>query len=127
MWLAANGYDDLRPAGNAKKAQIAMIRTLSGREYMNTSPANGTDVTQVLGGLATYIEEAGYTIASLGYDGWRPAPEDYAASEWPDLDSIRETIKDAQSAVWLNVGWYRYDDESGDYKRIGGHWVTVVG
>ena len=30
-------------------------------------------------------------------------------------------------AVWLNVGWYRKEAESGDYVRIGGHWVTAIG
>ena len=27
MWLADHGYEDLRAAGNAKQAQIAMIKT----------------------------------------------------------------------------------------------------
>ena len=127
MWLAANGYDDLRPAGKAKAAQIRMIRTLAGRDYMGTSPSIGTDVKQVLNGIATYIDEAGYSISTLAYEGWRPAPEDTAAGEYPDLESIRETIADSQSAVWLNVGWYIYDEDSGHYTRRGGHWVTVVG
>ena len=127
MWLAANGYDDLRPAGNAKAAQIRLIRKLAGRDYMNTSPSAGTDVMQVLNGVASYVDEAGYSIASLSYEGWRSAPEEYAAGEHPDLDSIRESVVGDTSAVWLNVGWYVYDEDSGDYERRGGHWVTVVG
>jgi len=127
MWLAANGYDDLRPEGSAKAAQIRMIKTLSGRAYMNTSPQIGTDVAQLLHGVASYIDESGYSIASLTYDGWRPAPEENANGEYPDLDAIRETIAGDSGAVWLNVGWYVYDEDSGDYERRGGHWVTVVG
>ena len=128
MWLAAHGYDDLRPEGrNDKAAQIAMIRELAAREYMNTSPKIGTDVAQLIHGVAGYVEDVGYTIASLTVDGWRPAPEENASSEYPDLDAIREAIADEQSAVWLNVGWYTYDEDEGTYTRTGGHWVTVVG
>ena len=127
MWLAANGYDELRPEGSAKAAQIALIKKLAGRNYMNTSPSIGTDVTQVLNGIASYLDESGYTVSTLAYDGWRPAPEEYASTEFPDVESIREFAADGTSAVWLNVGWYRYDEKSGDYTRRGGHWVTVVG
>jgi hypothetical protein len=127
MWLADNGYDDLRPSGSGKKAQIAMIRTLSGAKYMKTNPKIGTDVAQVLEGIAGYVDEAGYAVAELSYSGWRPAPEDYVAGELPDLDAIRAAVADDSSAAWLNVGWYRYDEDSGNYARNGGHWVTVVG
>jgi hypothetical protein len=127
MWLADHGYDDLRPSGRGKKGQIAMIRTLSGPEYMKTSPKIGTDVAQVLTGIAGYVDDAGYSVAELSYTGWRPAPEDYVAGELPDLDSIKAAVADDASAVWLNVGWYTWDEESGDYLRSGGHWVTVVG
>jgi hypothetical protein len=125
MWLAANGYDDLRPSGANKRAQIAMIRGLA--EAMETSPTLGTDAAQLLSGVESYVTEAGYGIAELSYEGWRPVHADYEAGDFPDLDDIRNTIAEEQSAVWLNVGWYTWDEESGDYLRIGGHWVTVVG
>lgn len=127
MWLAENGYEDLRPEGNAKKAQIAMIRQLSGPDYMKTSPSIGTDVAQVLAGVEAYVTEAGYTISELAYEGWRPVPDGVATNEYPDLDDIKAAVADEKSAVWLNVGWYTYDDESEEYVRSGGHWVTVVG
>jgi hypothetical protein len=127
MWLAGHGYQNLRPSGSAKAAQIAMIRKLSGPRFMKTSPSIGTDASEVLAGVETYVDEAGYTISELQYEGWRPVPEDVAASEYPDLDDIKAAIADDHSAVWLNVGWYSYDEESGDYVRNGGHWITVVG
>jgi hypothetical protein len=127
MWLAANGYEDLRPPGSAKKAQIAMIHKLSGPRYMKTSPSIGTDVSRVLSGVEAYVEEAGYAIGELTYEGWRPASDEHAAGEYPSLDDIRASAADDQSAVWLNVGWYKYDEESEEYARKGGHWVTVVG
>lgn len=125
MWLAANGYDDLRPSGANKRAQIAMIRSLS--KAMNTSPSLGTDAAQLLSGVEDYVTEAGYGIAELSYEGWRPVPSDYEAGELPDLDDIRNAIADEQSAVWLNVGWYTWDEDEEAYVRKGGHWVTVVG
>jgi hypothetical protein len=126
MWLTGQGYEGLRPSGGAKAAQIRMIKRLAGREFMNTSPSIGTDVAQVLRGIAGYVEEAGYSIGSLSYEGWRPVPDDMAGSEYPDLASIQEAVANDQGAVWLNVGWYAYDEESGEYERRGGHWVTVV-
>jgi hypothetical protein len=126
MWLAANGYDDLRPAGRAKAAQIRMIKTLAGADYMNTSPTSGTDAAQLITGVAAYLKEHGYAPA-LRYDGWRPVPEDNLVSEYPELEVIREIMAEESGAAWLNVGWYIYDEESGEYERRGGHWVTVVG
>jgi hypothetical protein len=125
MWLAANGYDDLRPAGGNKQAQISMIRSLS--RSMRTSPTTGTDTEYVLRGVEAYVTEAGYSIAELSFEGWRPVPSDYEAGEYPVLDDIRTAIADEQSAVWLNVGWYKWDEEDDSYLRNGGHWVTVVG
>ena len=126
MWLADHGYEELR-SGSGKKAQIAMIRELSGRGYMNTSPTVGTDAAQLIAGVEAYVTAAGYTISELSYEGWRPVPADAAAGEYPVLDDIRTYAADDSSAVWLNVGWYTYDEESGNYARNGGHWVTVVG
>ena len=125
MWLAANGYDELRPSGGDKRAQIAMIRGLS--KAMSTSAAVGTDAAQLLRGVESYVTEIGYGIEELSYEGWRPVPSDYEAGELPVLDDIRTYIADERSAVWLNVGWYKWDEDSGDYARKGGHWVTVVG
>lgn len=127
MWLAANGYEELRPAGNQKRSQIALIRTLGGGDYMKTSPSAGTDVAQLLNGVEAYVTEAGYGISELSYQGWRPVPGDYLAGKFPDLDAIRTAIADDTSAVWLNVGWYSWDEEREEYVRNGGHWVTVVG
>jgi hypothetical protein len=127
MWLADHGYRNLRPSGSAKAAQIAMIRKLSGPRFMKTSPSIGTDVTQVLTGVETYIAEAGYSISELKYEGWRPVPRGVVSSKYPDLGDIKAAVADDRRAAWLNVGWYSYDEESGDYVRSGGHWVTVVG
>ena len=127
MWLADHGYPNLRLSGNARTAQIAMIRKLSGPRFMKTSPSIGTAVAQVLAGVAAYVAAAGYKIRELKYEGWRPAARDMAASKYPNPGDIKAAVADDRKAVWLNVGWYSYDEDSGDYVRSGGHWVTVVG
>lgn len=127
MWLADNGYEELRPAGEAKGSQIAMIKILSGKNFMKTSPSIGTDAAQLMRGVESFVDESGYTISELSYQGWRQVPADRLDAELPDLEAIKTYVADDQSAVWLNVGWYSFDEESEEYERRGGHWVTAVG
>ena len=47
--------------GTARAAQIEMIRTLGGDDYMKTSWSIGTNSAQLMRGVETYINEAGYT------------------------------------------------------------------
>ncbi len=49
-----------------------------------------------------------------------------AGESIPDFRWIANGVAD-DSAVWLNVGWYRIDEPSKTYNRVGGHWVTLVG
>ncbi|MEI9997798.1 MAG: hypothetical protein WDO13_00775 [Verrucomicrobiota bacterium] len=44
----------------------------------------------------------------------------------PSLDWLKEGIQNPRGAVWLNVGWYIRGDGD-NWKRKGGHWVTLVG
>ncbi len=32
-----------------------------------------------------------------------------------------------RGAVWINVGWYKFNLKTNEYRRVGGHWVTLVG
>lgn len=32
-----------------------------------------------------------------------------------------------RGAVWLHVGWYDHDASDDEYRRLYGHWVTLVG
>lgn len=127
MWFAARGYEDLRPEGNGKRAQIALIRALAGGDYMKTSPSRGTDVVQLMRGVEQYVSDAGYTVSDIAYYGWRPADRETFRGEFPSMEAIRDAMRDPQSTAWLNVGWYVWDEDEDEYRRIGGHWVTVVG
>jgi len=44
----------------------------------------------------------------------------------PDIYSIQDKFSSG-SAVFLSVGFYREGQRPGELKRIGGHFVTVVG
>ena len=126
-WLANNGFDNLLPTlKNRKQSQFEMARLLGSKMYMNTT-SKGTGVGGVAQGVSRYIKDRGYEYRYLKYQGWRKHPSQFStAVDVPKLSWIKEGLK-GNSAVWLNVGWYKYDYSTGEYLRTGGHWVTLVG
>ena len=130
MWLAGHGYENLKPegSGNDEDAQITMIRILASAEMMNTNLETGTGVTGLLEGARRYVRKAGYRCRKIEFRGWRAAPSQYRPhAQPPDPAWMKELIADDNSAVWLNVGWYNYDEDAEEYRRVGGHWVTLAG
>ena len=116
MWLAGQ-----------EEGQLELIEKLASAGYMNTSLENGTGTTGILRGADRLARELFGGYASLEYQGWRKHPETYSSGvEVPQLRWIREGIS-GRSAVWLNIGWYRFDPSKDEYHRFGGHWVTLVG
>mgnify|MGYP001098765619 FL=1 len=128
VWLSENGFERLMEKGIRKKtAQFKVASILGSSEYMNTSLKNGTGTKGLLVGIDKYIRAKGYEYRSLRYQGWRYHPKQYSTGiKIPALKWIKEGMK-GKSAVWLNVGWYRYNKRNDEYLRIGGHWVTLVG
>lgn len=145
VWLSRHGFEGLLPGAedtkqpNALNAsaeakdqilaerQIALVKTLSSPAYMNTRADEGTEVSDVLRGLKKYILQKGYSIKSLGYQGFRLTdPEFDTGYRYPRLSLIKQGIT-GKSGVWLNTGWYKYKPETDTYVRLGGHWVTLVG
>ena len=127
-WLAENGFGNLAPGlDDRKEAQFEVARLLGTKKYMNTNLQTGTGVGGVVEGLARYIEDRGYEYRFLKYEGWRKHPHRFGSGvAVPELSWMREGLK-GNSAVWLNVGWYRYSASTEEYTRIGGHWVTLAG
>jgi hypothetical protein len=125
-YLAAHGYPGLTGGHSDAEAQIALARELAGPEFMQTDASSGTSKEGILAGVRRYVEQKGYSVPSLGYDGiqihYRPgaAPE----GRLPDLSKLKSRLVSGAS-VWLQIGWYRSDD--GEYRKLGGHWVTMVG
>lgn len=128
MWLADSGFENLSPnLEDRRKAHFEVARSLGSKTYMNTSLTTGTGAGGVLEGLARYIEDRGYEYRYLKFQGWRKHPGQFTLGKAiPELNWIRSGIP-GNSAVSLNVGWYKYNPWTDEYARIGGHWVTLVG
>lgn len=126
-WLSKNGFPELVPStGSPKMSQIRVAAFLGESEYMKTDSKKGTGPSRVLRGVSRYVTEKGYSH-TLKYQGWRKHPKEFDTGiSMPDLTWIKKELP-GYSAVWLNVGWYNYDNSNATYSRIGGHWITFVG
>ena len=132
VFLASHGFPHLLPGGttDATAAQIALIKTLASSECMRTDPASGTDAGPACVGIQRYVQSAGYVCRSIEYKGWRPMPNAlaaYATATLPSLDWIKQATADPSAAAWVNIGWYVAGANPNEWKRVGGHWVAVVG
>ena len=128
-YLAHHGFPALLPEGGGVQPQIDLINLLASPDYFGTDPENGTPPGAVLTGVQKYVEKKGYSCARLEYEGWRKigrnAPVAVKARH-PGLDWLERGISGPNGAVWLNIGWYKQVGD-GEWKRTGGHWVTLVG
>lgn len=105
--------------------QISVAKKLASQSYMNTSLKNGTGTVGVLRGVAKYLGSKGIQPSSLLYQGWRKHLKQYRSGEkQPQIRFIKHHVG-RKRAAWINIGWYR--KEGRNYRRVGGHWVTLVG
>ena len=122
MWLYR------RELNRAGTSQYDLVNLLASKPYMNTDPVTGTGPNGVMRGVQKFMKDcgAGEDQYKIKFQGWRSHRPEFATGvREPRLAWIRETL-DSGGAVWLNLGWYRIDQESKTYQRIGGHWVTAV-
>jgi hypothetical protein len=104
-----------------------LVKLLASDRYMNTDTARGTTTKQLLHGVHAIAIDLFGSYESLKYQGWKRHPRVFATGKTvPEPGWIIAGIA-ADSAVWLNVGWYQYDPANKRYDRVGGHWITVVG
>ncbi|MGD8913159.1 MAG: hypothetical protein PVI97_07950 [Candidatus Thiodiazotropha sp.] len=110
-----------------KEHQISVVHKLSSSGYMNTNTKNGTGTTGLIRGVERYVKEVFGGYRELKYSGWRNAPKEYRSIfKQPTIDYMRSALNQ-NGAAWLNVGWYKYDQQNEVFTRVGGHWVTLVG
>ncbi len=108
-----------------ERNQVAVAKKLASSAYMNTSLKNGTGTTGVLRGVAKYLGSRNIEPSSLLYQGWRKHLRRFGSGEKrPDPQFLKQHVGEGKAA-WLNVGWYKKDGP--DYRRVGGHWVTLIG
>lgn len=117
--------------GMPSTQQIELARTLGGADYMATGN-KGTSPSQLLKGVERYLDvhkstQPSFNKGRLEYHGQRSVARKYN----PDLDKqvklpwLIAGIK-KEKHIWLNIGWYQ-TQVNGKKKRMGGHWVTLVG
>lgn len=127
-WLASHGYENLLPREHGRKGSEADLANLIGSaKYMDTTYKCGTSPAEVLLGLSRYVKDCGYSYQRLEYEGWRNDSSEFQTGVTvPDLNWIKGGLV-GDSAIILNIGWYKFDAKKNQYRRIGGHWVTLVG
>lgn len=126
-WFAQNGYSRIMDiTENSKKDQHKLIKLLGSEKYINTG-SGGSSPDMICTGVRKFLNERAYRDAKIRFYGWRPVPEQFrAGSTIPELSLAKEALS-KNNAVWLNIGWYDYNEKKKEYKRTGGHWVTFVG
>lgn len=127
LWYAQKGYGGIIDlTENPKKDQHRLIKLLGSEKYINTG-SGGSSPDMIITGVRKFLNERNYHNADLKFYGWRPVPEQFrAGSTIPDLMLAKEALS-KNNAVWLNIGWYDYNEKKKEYRRTGGHWVTFVG
>ena len=130
VWYAKErGYSDLLPVqGMSLTEKVSTVaRQLGQDRYMSTAPKGGTSQVKFMQGLSAYISDRGYS-SKISYRGrWR-MPKKYGRIDIgaPDIYDIQDKFSSG-AAVFLSIGYYKEGDRPGELKRIGGHFVTVVG
>ena len=130
VYLAGHGFPKLLPEGNTDptETQIALIKQLA--DYMNTDPTVGTNAGHACDGIKKYVEASGYTCKSIEFRGWARLTKEmatYATASLAPMKWIKEGASGSHSAAWLSLGWYVSGTKPNEWKRVGGHWVAVVG
>jgi hypothetical protein len=129
VWLGENGYEKLLPEGEERMGrQVELVNLLASGKYMDTTLEWGTSPAAVLQGISKYLRDCGYQYEQLSYQGWRKVPRMFNTGiRTPQPEWIKSGLIQGDSAVWLNVGWYKFNKDKKEYVRTGGHWVTLVG
>lgn len=111
----------------SQQYQIDLVHKLASPDYMDTNPSSGTHTQGLMRGVVRYVQEEFGSYSKLEYRGWHNPPKRYRTTlKVPTLAFMHSGLHE-RGAVWLNVGWYTYDENNDEYMRIGGHWVTLVG
>lgn len=116
VWLHKKSVDQRR-----------LVESLASPDYMNTDLKIGTGTSELLRGVDRYVRGQFGRYRTLSYQGWRKHPAGYSSGvKIPQTGFMYRGVS-RKSASWINVGWYKTDKKSKEYRRVGGHWVTLVG
>lgn len=125
IWLSKNGFPSLvSSSGNDLLDQHRIIKKLASKDYMNTRSI-GSTVQDLCRGIKKYLDEKNVD-GSIRFEGMYTVTSEFRGDSIPDLNQIIKYTKGSRAA-WLNIGWYKYDPETNEYQKTGGHWVTLAG
>jgi hypothetical protein len=122
IWLNHHGFPNLIPKEQSTKSEQAdLIRLLCSEEYMKTDLNEGTPPKRVISGLELFLKSRGYGC-KIEQMGWRSSV--HRIGNVPDENWMLRSCM-GNSNIVINVGWYKSENDT--YKRLNGHWVTLVG
>jgi hypothetical protein len=122
--LDRDGFDRLIPGDPSSKDDLfSLLEELGGPKYLNTTKA-GTGPLGAMRGISRFVHDRGYQ-ATIQWKGWRNGGE-YSLGDTIDEPWLREAVAGPSNLV-VNVGWYTLDSDAQVYRRVGGHYMTVVG
>ena len=127
LYYGLNGYHGIiNRSGDPKKDQYNLIKKLGSSRYVNTG-SHGSSPSDMVSGLKLFLSDHGYDSAKIHYYGFRTVPHEFGTGiSVPDLNIARKALIE-NKAVWFNIGWYSFSRSRNEYRRNGGHWVSLVG
>ncbi len=127
LWFAENGWPQLSELnGDRRRNQFVLARELGSTRFMNTRVESGTGPAQVCEGVEKFLWDRGVPRAGLRYQGWRPVHRRFRDGDQPNPEELVKGLA-PNRAVWLNIGWYTYNEKRDEYHRDNGHWITLAG
>lgn len=125
IYLTEHGYPKLADAAGSRQTQGELAGTLG--QYMGTTAKRGSSVKRLLNGVRRFINDRGYEVEQLQYQGWESHPVSCSTGvKYPQIQFLKNGLQ-GDTAVWLKIGWYKYSARTGLYHLFEGHWVTLVG
>lgn len=109
----------------AKMYQHSLISTLASEKYMRTGAA-GSSPFDICRGVQKYFNDNDLRNFKICYYGWRSVPYRFRKDTGPRSAMEIDSINNKSCAIWLNFGWYNYNEKDNSYFRTSGHWVTFV-
>lgn len=134
MRLAKDGRPSLIP-DRAGDEQVNMTILLAGNSYLKTYANKGTSTPRLMLGVLKYLNRQRLK-GSVSFQGWRTIDRQFRRRlgltdddppALPDLDALKTALGRDDTAIVLDVGFYRKRGDGDVLERGGGHWVTLVG
>ncbi len=120
--LSISFFED---SSKVKMYQHTLISTLASEKYMRTGAA-GSSPFDICRGLQKFLNDNDFRNFKICYYGWRSVPYRFRKDYRPRTTMEIDSLKNMSYLIWLNFGWYNFNEKYNSYFRTSGHWVTFV-